>query len=56
MKYDGVQGREALVQEKIREDRIRGRGWGLDRVVWQELANVPLLAQRLSAAAAKHSM
>ncbi|MGI8946560.1 MAG: hypothetical protein ACR2FV_00960 [Ornithinimicrobium sp.] len=55
MKYDGVQGREALVQEKIREDRIRARGWALDRVVWKELADVPQLAQRLRAAAAKLS-
>lgn len=54
MKYEGANGRQALMKEKAREERIRDRGWGVDRIVWKDLSNVPRLAQCIRAAAAKH--
>lgn len=54
MKYEGAQGREALMKEKIREDRIRARGWGLDRVVWNELPCHAQLAHRIHEAVRTH--
>jgi len=38
IKYEGACGRQALVAEKEREDRIRRLGWGLERVIWSDLA------------------
>lgn len=37
-KYDGVEGRDALVREKEREDALRAAGWGVVRVLWKDLA------------------
>lgn len=37
VKYDGAQGRAALVAEKKREDRIRSLGYGIVRLVWADL-------------------
>lgn len=56
MKYEGADGRQALMAEKLREDRIRARGWGLERVVWAQLANIATLADRIRKAAARHPL
>lgn len=37
VKYDGVEGSEALVREKQREDRIRRLGYGVVRLTWADL-------------------
>jgi len=39
VKYAGAQGREALVAEKNREDRLRQLGHGIVRLVWLDLAH-----------------
>lgn len=43
-------GRDALVAEKVREDRLRELGYEVVRVTWAELANLPALARRMRAA------
>lgn len=47
VKYEGANGRQALVNEKVREDRIRGLGWHLERVVWRDLDDPPALCRRI---------
>ncbi len=47
VKYEGANGRQALVNEKAREDRIRGLGWHLERVVWRDLDDLPALGRRI---------
>lgn len=37
VKYDGVDGREALAAEKRREDRLRARGFVVVRLTWADL-------------------
>lgn len=37
VKYDGVDGRRALQQEKAREDRLRAAGYVVVRLVWADL-------------------
>jgi very-short-patch-repair endonuclease len=37
LKYQGQQGREALVAEKQREDRLRAAGYEVVRLTWTEL-------------------
>lgn len=37
LKYDGAEGRAALVREKRREDDIRRLGYGMARLVWADL-------------------
>ncbi|MDQ5839792.1 MAG: hypothetical protein M3537_01290, partial [Chloroflexota bacterium] len=44
VKYEGAQGREALVAEKKREDLLRQLGHGIVRLVWSDLA-VPARVQ-----------
>jgi hypothetical protein len=44
VKYEGAQGREALVAEKKREDLLRQLGYGIVRLVWSDLAD-PLRVQ-----------
>lgn len=39
VKYEGAQGREALVAEKKREDLLRQLGFGIVRLVWSDLAD-----------------
>ncbi|MGB3256848.1 MAG: hypothetical protein WBA72_02570 [Ornithinimicrobium sp.] len=51
VKYAGAQGREALVKEKLREDRIRRLGWLIERVVWRDLDDPRALQVRLQEAA-----
>lgn len=40
VKYEGLDGREALAAEKARERRIRRLGYGVARVVWSDLFDV----------------
>lgn len=54
IKYAGANGRQALMSEKVREDRIRRLGWGLDRVVWRDFDRVDALRLRIRAAAEQH--
>lgn len=46
LKYDGPEGRKAIVAEKRREDWIRSRGYGFMRVMWPEL-DYPATVQRV---------
>ncbi len=39
VKYDGAQGREALVREKRREDALRALGYRIVRLTWADLAD-----------------
>ena len=39
MKYDGADGRAALVAEKRREDALRALGYVVVRVTWADLAS-----------------
>lgn len=39
VKYEGAQGREALVAEKNREDELRQLGYGIVRLVWSGLVD-----------------
>lgn len=50
MKYAGDTGRDALVAEKWREDRLRELGFTVVRVVWRELGDVKALERRVRAA------
>jgi len=38
VKYDGVTGKRALVDEKAREDRLRALGYEIVRLTWADLA------------------
>lgn len=38
IKYDGVNGKQALVDEKAREDRLRALGYEIVRLTWADLA------------------
>ncbi|MHB1475206.1 MAG: PDDEXK family nuclease, partial [Dermatophilaceae bacterium] len=38
IKYDGVDGKQALVDEKVREDRLRALGYEIVRLTWADLA------------------
>lgn len=49
IKYEGVNGRTALMAEKVREDRIRRLGWALDRVIWNDFNDIETLKARLRA-------
>ena len=53
VKYAGVDGREALVAEKRREDRIRELGYPVIRLTWTELADPQGLLARIRAALAR---
>lgn len=50
VKYGGAHGREALVAEKRREDRLRDLGFQVVRVTWAELDRPGLLQHRIQAA------
>lgn len=52
LKYDGHEGRDALVAEKIREDRIRSLGYGVGRLTWGSLRQ-PVAVSRVVADAAR---
>lgn len=51
IKYEGACGRQALVAEKEREDRIRRLGWGLERVIWSDFERPLELNTRIVEAA-----
>ncbi|MCE0485658.1 hypothetical protein [Ornithinimicrobium sediminis] len=53
-KYAGAAGAAALAAEKVREDRIRRLGWGLERVVWVDFRRPEQLADRITQAARRH--
>lgn len=53
VKYAGDNGREALVAEKRREDRLRDLGFQVVRVTWAELERPVTLRRRLQAAFAR---
>lgn len=53
VKYEGADGRAALVAEKRREDRLRDLGYQVVRVTWAELDRPTLLLQRIQAAFAR---
>lgn len=53
VKYGGADGRQALVAEKRREDRLRDPGYQVVRVTWAELDRPMLLRHRLLAAFAR---
>ncbi|QIM21307.1 type IV toxin-antitoxin system AbiEi family antitoxin domain-containing protein [Phycicoccus sp. HDW14] len=55
LKYGGAEGRDALVAEKVREDRLRALGYVVVRLTWADLdhpARVAALVQRALAVAA----
>jgi very-short-patch-repair endonuclease len=49
VKYGGDTGHEALVAEKVREDRLRALGYLVIRVTWDELADPQRLLRRIRA-------
>lgn len=51
VKYEGIIGRDALVREKLREDRLRRLGYGVVRVTWAQLYRPELIRERVEAAA-----
>lgn len=53
VKYSGAEGRQALIAEKRREDRLRDLGYQVVRVTWAELDRPVLLRQRILAAFAR---
>ena len=58
VKYDGVQGREALAAEKRREDRLRAAGYEVVRLTWADLqapGRVALLLRQARSRAALRS-
>ncbi len=55
IKYGSADGRQALIAEKRREDRLRGLGYEVVRVTWAELDRPMLLRQRIVAAFARTS-
>ncbi|SDP71280.1 hypothetical protein SAMN04489867_3571 [Pedococcus dokdonensis] len=50
LKYGGADGREALVREKRREDRLRELGYTVIRLTWDDLARPAVLLARIRAA------
>ncbi|QFG68874.1 hypothetical protein [Ornithinimicrobium pratense] len=51
VKYDGVDGRRALVREKVREDRIRRLGYGVVRITWAQLYRPEVIRELVEAGA-----
>lgn len=47
MKYEGIDGKRALVEEKRREERLRDAGFRIVRVTWAELARPAQLVARV---------
>ena len=54
VKYDGAEGRRALVREKRREDRLRALGYEVVRLTWADLQH-PLEVHRRFLAAARRA-
>lgn len=53
VKYADADGRDALIAEKWREDRLRQLGYIVVRVVWRELADIKALEWRIRQALAR---
>lgn len=53
VKYRGGDGEQALVAEKLREDRIRSLGYEVVRVTWADLSRPQWIAARVRAAMAR---
>lgn len=51
VKYDGAEGRSALVAEKNREDAIRRCGYGVVRITWADLTHPHRIRELITAAA-----
>lgn len=47
VKYEGLDGKRALAEEKRREERLRDAGFRIVRVTWDELARPALLLARV---------
>ncbi|KGN42594.1 hypothetical protein N801_13650 [Knoellia aerolata DSM 18566] len=47
VKYDGLDGRRALMEEKRREERLRDAGFRVVRVTWSDLARPAALVARV---------
>lgn len=56
VKYDGVQGREALAAEKRREDRLRAAGYEVVRLTWADLQAPSRLALLLRQARSRAAL
>lgn len=50
VKYAGAQGRDGLVAEKRREDRLRSLGYEVVRLAWDDLTHPERVLARISAA------
>lgn len=46
-KYDGAGGREALVNEKVREDALRALGYHIVRIMWADLNDPAAIRARV---------
>jgi len=53
MKYRGVGGEQALIEEKLREDRLRSLGYLVIRITWRDLGDPGRIAARVRAAIAQ---
>ena len=53
VKYEGCDGRDALVAEKRREDRLRAAGYAVVRVTWRDLSQPEQLRSRILLALAR---
>lgn len=53
VKYEGSQGREALVAEKRREDRLRALGYAVIRLTWVDLAHPERISRAVRRALAQ---
>ncbi|WP_170070147.1 type IV toxin-antitoxin system AbiEi family antitoxin domain-containing protein [Knoellia remsis] len=53
VKYEGAEGRAALVAEKRREDRLRAMGLIVVRLVWSDLENPERVAEKMRQARAQ---
>jgi very-short-patch-repair endonuclease len=53
VKYEGLEGRDALAAEKWREDQLRGEGHQVVRVVWADLDDPGLIGARIAQAVSR---
>jgi hypothetical protein len=53
VKYEGVDGRDALIREKRREDALRSLGYQVVRLTWRDLYDPPRLHQAMLSAFAR---
>ena len=47
IKYDGLDGKRALMEEKRREERLRDAGFRVVRVTWADLTRPEVLVARI---------